>query len=993
MVCHSLLPLSHRVAGHSSVGGQRQSMLRLLAVALWGGWLLLPQTEAGAAEVSARLSSKEAYVGAPLTLQIDIEDAARYELPELPEVAGVEILRKGAPQQSHQVSVFNGRMVQRTSVTFSYEVTPTREGSYRIPSMSIRADGEIHETEPLEFVATVSETGDLLFVELDGEESSVYVGQPIQLTLRIWIRPYRLEEQNQNLSEGDMWSMRSRQSQWGDFADVLEEMAQRRQRPAGRSVLREDASGQQREYYLYEIEAEIYPKKPGEVDAGGVNVVLDYPTKIGPVARRDPFGMDSPFSGVFGDDFFGVPFGREQMAVLNSRPIEADAQTSSIEVRPIPTDGRPDGYNGAVGQYRIRTQASPDSVEVGDQIKLKIGVTGSGPMELVRCPKLSAQSDLTADFKVSDQPLPGFVQDNMKVFAPTIRPKHEGVTEIPPIEFHFFNPETESFEVVKSEPIPIRVRPSEKLSLDSIVANGRRGGGQSEEASGAGQGGSDANGFRADGIWDIFKTSDAIESVPVRNALPLGWLLAVCPGLVWLGLVVWQSRGRWTTWLAQWKSPARKAVLAMEQADDAFTMGEIMDEYLRRQFGSDRKSSSWLSGVGGVRVAGAYGLAAEVESFLNRCQCQETVIPPESTAAIEELRFRGMALIGQLEKLRLQKRPSRKFRAKPVTALQSQSVAGTLAWVLAGWSLVSAGSVVASESDESLALDPPSMSVLFQEANQAYERGMQTFEQNEPGSPSTNDPVGHADSGQAVAKSEFSLAATRYQTLVDAGVENPQLYANLGNACLLSGQIGRAIVAYERALKWNPENDSIRTRLWLARDQVNRSSDSHTSWKLQLQRTIVPVLFRHWGSTQLRWSIVGFALAFWTLMILLRLRTLTPESRRMTRSAASFFAVMAALGGVVWWLATSAVSDKSIGYIVADQVTVRTGDGEAFPALVDWSETDGWSVQVVQSRGDWVLIRTPSATGWVPADTIAFEAMGEFKAMGLGSRAVGASGA
>ncbi|WDQ18148.1 BatD family protein [Rhodopirellula sp. P2] len=925
--------------------------------------------EAQAADVSAKLSSQEAYVGAALTLQVQIANAQKYELPELPQIDGVEIVREGVPQQSRQVTVINGQMIQKQSVTFLYRVTPKVAGSFEIPSMNIRADGEVFQTEPMTFVATVSETGDLLFVEIEGDKSHVYVGEPIPLTLKIWLRPYRLVEQEATLSDGDMWAMIAPQTEWGEFTKAMEEMAGRNQRPGGRSVLREDQNGESREYYLYEIDAEIYPKKPGEVDAGGVEVVVNYPTEIGPVARRDPFGMGSRFSQMFDDDFFRSPFERERLAVLKSRPIRDQAEIDSIEVRPIPSEGRPVGYNGAVGKYTIVTQATPQSVEAGDPVKLKIGITGDGPMDLVRCPKLSTLPELTADFKVSDQPLPGFVQDNMKVFAPTIRPKHEGVTEIPPIEFHFFNPETESFEVARSKPIPLRVRASETLLLNSIVSNGDRSGDQ-DSAHGAGQGGQDAKDSWAASLWEIHTSSDALENVPVRKSLSSWWLLTVWPGLVWLGLVVWQSRGRWIAWLPEWKSPAQKAVLAMQQADDEFAIGQAMAMYLHRQFGSDEESSSWLSGVGGVRAAGGYGLAAEVESFLDRCQREEPAIPSESTTSMEDLRSRGVALIEQLESFRQQQRPSRKFQAKPISTLQSHSVARILAWVLAGASFVSAGNALASESVEGMALDQPSMAVLFQEANQAYERGMQRLEQSESDAAPKNDSAGKGDSGQAAAKEEFSLAATRYQTLVDAGVENPQLYANLGNACLQSGQIGRATVAYERALKWDPENDSIRTRLWLAQGQVKESGDLDESWKQQAQRAIAPVLFRYWGASHLRWSVVVFALVFWAILILLRLRALAPETRRMARSAASFIAVLAVFGGVMWWLAITGVSKESTGYIVVDQLTVRTGDAESFPALVEWSEADGRAVEIAQSRGDWVLIRTPSATGWVPANYI-----------------------
>jgi len=102
------------------------------------------------------------------------------------------------------------------------------------------------------------------------------------------------------------------------------------------------------------------------------------------------------------------------------------------------------------------TQASPLNVRAGDSITLNLGIVGTGPMELVQAPPLSELPELK-QFKVSNQPLAGYVKDDSKVFSTTIRPRKAGITEIPAIPFSFFNPETEQFETVHSAPIAITV--------------------------------------------------------------------------------------------------------------------------------------------------------------------------------------------------------------------------------------------------------------------------------------------------------------------------------------------------------------------------------------------------------------------------------------------------------------------------------------------------------------------------------------------------------
>ena len=114
---------------------------------------------------------------------------------------------------------------------------------------------------------------------------------------------------------------------------------------------------------------------------------------------------------------------------------------------------------------------------------LNIGIAGTGPMELVQAPPLIEMSSLTADFKVADESLAGFVKDDTKVFSTTIRPRRDGITEIPPIRFSFFDPEAERYETVMSDPIAITVHKCESLALDAIVGKGRAINGPSNGAS------------------------------------------------------------------------------------------------------------------------------------------------------------------------------------------------------------------------------------------------------------------------------------------------------------------------------------------------------------------------------------------------------------------------------------------------------------------------------------------------------------------------------
>ena len=434
-----------------------------------------------AAEVSARLSTPETYVGQPVTLQIHVSGASQVDPPSIPDVDGLKISALGAPSRSMQITTINGQTTTRTSLTFVYEVTPQRSGSFLIPPITLHVNGRDQRTGVLEVVASKSETGDLLFAEIAGKEKEIYVGQSLDLTLRIWLRPYRDRQHNITLSEGDMWKMISDRTTWGPFADRLQQLADNGQRPAGKEVLRKDGDGNPQSYYLYEINSTIYPKRPGTIDADDVKVVVQYPIALG--KARSPFGelfddMPGGRSGFFGDDEAFSPFG-SQLTVRLVRPIVAVAQVDPIRVLPVPTADRPSDYRGAVGKYVIAAQASPTTVKAGDPINLLIGISGTGPMEFVEAPPLADLAELTADFKVPNEPLAGFVKGDRKLFSTSIRPRRAGVAQIPAIPFSFFDPAAKKFVTVHSDPISIKVDPAEMLALNDVTGAGAKAGAHS----------------------------------------------------------------------------------------------------------------------------------------------------------------------------------------------------------------------------------------------------------------------------------------------------------------------------------------------------------------------------------------------------------------------------------------------------------------------------------------------------------------------------------
>lgn len=403
---------------------------------------------AAAVEVRTSLSARETYVGVPITLRVTVEDGEPDLSPIVPVVEGLSARLVAGPARGSQTTIVNGRMTQRSSVSYDFQITPFQAGKFTIPAVEVQVAGQKLTTSPQVLLVSKSETGDLLFVEVAGARDTVYVGEPLDVTLQIWLRPYQSKEYKVTLSEGNMWDLIDPNAcQWGVFLEAIQQLASRRQRPIGREVFRKDNEGLERSYYLYEVVRKIWPERPGKLDVGEVNIVFRYPTGIG--RGQSLFDAGLVLTGV--------------------RPVSMQVKTAPVEIKPVPEEGRPAWYRGAVGQYDISATAKPLEVTVGDPITLTLSVTGTGRLDLLQPPPLPDLPELTRGFKVPTDPLAGEVQGNVKIFTQSIRATSDAVKEIPAIPFAFFNPAQGKYETVRSKPIPLQVKPADRLSSGLVV--------------------------------------------------------------------------------------------------------------------------------------------------------------------------------------------------------------------------------------------------------------------------------------------------------------------------------------------------------------------------------------------------------------------------------------------------------------------------------------------------------------------------------------------
>ena len=111
---------------------------------------------------------------------------------------------------------------------------------------------------------------------------------------------------------------------------------------------------------------------------------------------------------------------------------------------------------------------------------------------------------------------------------------------------------------------------------------------------------------------------------------------------------------------------------------------------------------------------------------------------------------------------------------------------------------------------------------------------------------------------------DYSKAVSAFSTIAVSGVKNGKLYYNLGNSFLKNGDLGRAVLWFERSLKMIPNDPDLNFNLDYALSML----------KDEIEEKINPifrVLFfwkEMYSPKTFQWTAISLNLIFWVVMIL-----------------------------------------------------------------------------------------------------------------------------
>jgi hypothetical protein len=212
---------------------------------------------------------------------------------------------------------------------------------------------------------------------------------------------------------------------------------------------------------------------------------------------------------------------------------------------------------------------------------------------------------------------------------------------------------------------------------------------------------------------------------------------------------------------------------------------------------------------------------------------------------------------------------------------------------------------------------------------------------------------------QAKSPDDYLKAAAMCQEILDRGyVSGPVLY-NQGNAFMRAGQRGRAIAAYRQARRYMGPDPFLEANLAYA---VGNQSPAR---RRPLMEYIL--FWQDWISYPAKFQLagcgVGITLALAVGAIFVRRRWLT----RVMLAGLAISLLLIFSAAYDWQRYGGTVR----GVIVQKQAVVRKGNADTYEPALTTALEEGAEFELVERRGDWILIRLAGdQEGWIP-DTAA----------------------
>lgn len=414
----------------------------MIAASAWSGAALRAEEASFSAQLDRAEISSDESVSLTLTLSSAGGVGAsepRFEAPDF------EVVNQYSGTQIES-RFENGRFFVRNNQRITQVLRPLRQGVLSIRNIRIQADGRTLSAPDLSVKVSAGGAGAQpprgyggggvglrgagkrggpgIFVRAELSKQRVYKGEQVVVSYYLYrkARVFNIQVQKYPVLSGFLredLEMPVLGQQLGSEQVVLDGT------PYLRSLLARYAA---------------YPLQEGKLRIDSMALKFNYyAAGGGGGGDEDP---NDPFFSFF-----------QQMAPRTS---SSESDQVSLEVLPLPLDGRPESFSGGVGDFTVSSAVDKYDVRANEAVSLTVKVEGRGNVASIGEPKAQWPADVELyDSKGRAKTAAGGVGE--KVFEFVLIPRRPGKIEIPGIAFSFFDPMKRQYVTRSTDPIAVNV--------------------------------------------------------------------------------------------------------------------------------------------------------------------------------------------------------------------------------------------------------------------------------------------------------------------------------------------------------------------------------------------------------------------------------------------------------------------------------------------------------------------------------------------------------
>ena len=349
------------------------------------------------------------------------------------DMNGFDILFGPSVSSSFSTQIINGKSSSQSSFSYTYILVAPEEGSFTIAPASITVNGSNYKSNSLQINVLPPDNNEAdkaptsqspsksgsssteikktdAFIRTEVSKSKIYEQEGFMVTFKLYT----------TLNVVDFGKI--------EFPEFEGFLVEELEVPSNQQLKLEHYDG--RNYYTAVLRKTLlFPQRSGKmtIPSGRLEMVFSVP------------------SGKKVSSFFGM----QEVNVDVKKPMITNPVTINVSALP---SGKPSSFKGAVGSFTFSPSINTQKTSANEPVTITLKISGTGNQKLIQNPEV----EFPSNFELYDATIENELTSGPNGLTGTrkidylVIPRYEGDYSIPPIEFSYFDINSQSYKTFKS---------------------------------------------------------------------------------------------------------------------------------------------------------------------------------------------------------------------------------------------------------------------------------------------------------------------------------------------------------------------------------------------------------------------------------------------------------------------------------------------------------------------------------------------------------------